>query len=145
MPVHRLSVATVVSDPVALMAAIDDDCAALDSAAKELARISKDNELAKAEIAYQDALDAALVAVEAEYRDRGDKLPSEAQREAHARQRVAKHLRDDFLTIKRRVELIEKWGRMREKALSGRQSELGFLKAEGQAPAQQPSWTRQAA
>ncbi len=134
------------SDPAALLQAIDEDCQALDMAAKELARISKDNELARAEIAYQDALDAALVAIEAEYRERGEKLPSEAQREAHARQRVPKSLRDDFLTIKRRVELIGAWGRLREKALSGRQSELSFLKSEGQAPAgAQPQWSRAAA
>lgn len=134
------------SDPVALMEAIDGDCAALDLAAKELAQISKSNLLARAEIAYQDALDAALVAVEAEYRQREEKLPSEAQREAHARQRVPKHLRDEYVEIKRRVELIEKWGRMREKALSGRQSELSFLKAEGQAPTgPQPQWSRAAA
>lgn len=130
------------SDPAALLQAIDDDCQALDSAAKELARISKENLLAKAEIAYQDALDAALVAVEQEYRDRGDKLPSEAQREAHARQQIPRSVREEYVELKRRVELIEKWGRMREKALSGRQSELSFLKAEGQAPSvEQPQWS----
>ncbi|HXO86911.1 MAG TPA: hypothetical protein VN803_15420, partial [Gemmatimonadales bacterium] len=113
-------------------------------AAKELARISKTDELAKAEIAYMDALDAALIQVEDEYRERGEKLPSEAQREARARQRIEAHLRKDYVEVKRKVELIEKWGRMREKALSGRQSELGFLKAEGAAPAgAQPQWSAQ--
>lgn len=129
------------SDPAALMAAIEDDCAALDLAAKELARISKEDLLAKAEIAYMDALDAALIAVEDEYRARDERLPSEAQREARARQRIAKHLREDYLEIKRKVELIERWGRMKEKALSGRQSELSFLKAEGSASSEQPSWS----
>ena len=134
------------TDPAILMQAIEDDCTALDLAAKELARISKEDKLVDAEIAYQDALDAALIEIEDEYRRRDEKLPSEAQREARARQRVEKHVRREYLELKRRVELIEKWGRMREKALSGRQSELSFLKAEGAAPAsEQPAWSRRAA
>ena len=126
------------TDPVALMEAIDADCLALDNAAKYLHDMMA--ELPLKELAYADALDAALIEVEDEYRERGERLPSEAQREARARTRIAPGVRREFLELKRKVELVEKWGRMREKALSGRQSELSFLKAEGAAP-EQPQWS----
>lgn len=129
------------SDPAILMLAIGEDCDALDEASKELASLV--DRLALSEIEYEDAMDMALIEVEKEYTSLGQKLPSERQREAHARQKINPRLRRDYLELKRRVELIEKWGRMREKALSGRQSELSFLKSEGNAPGvQQPSWSR---
>lgn len=128
------------TDVASLMEAIDDDCQALDNAAKALARMT--DHLAAAEIAYEDALDGALIAVEDEYTRRGDKLPSERQREARARKKIDPAVRREFLELKRKVELTEKWGAMRARALSARQSELSFLKAEGMAPAgQQPSWS----
>lgn len=134
------------SDISSLMQAIEEDCAALDNASKVLSEFSELDTLAQAELAYEDALDAALIEVENEYRDRCEKLPSERQREARARQKISKSTREQFVEVKRKIELIEKWGRMREKALSGRQSELSFLKSEGQAPtSQQPQWSRSVA
>lgn len=128
-------------DPAILMSEISQDCAALDEASKELKSFV--DRLALAELDYEDAMDRALVAVEEEYRKRDEKLPSERQREAHARQKIDPGLRRNFLDLKRRVELIEKWGRIKEKTLSGRQSELSFLKAEGSAiGTQQPSWSK---
>ena len=126
------------TDPATLMQAIDEDCAALDNGAKFLAEMT--DKLTEAEIAYEDALDGALIQVEDEYAAKGERLPSERQREARARKLIDPKIRREFLEIKRKVELVEKWGRMREKALSGRQSELSFLKTEGQAP-QQPAWS----
>lgn len=132
------------SNPARLMQEISDDCAALDEASKELRRLV--DRLALAELDYEDALDKALIEVEEEYRKRDEKLPSERQREAHARRKIDPQLRRDFLELKRRVELIEKWGRIKEKTLSGRQSELSFLKSEGNAPGvQQPSWSHRSA
>ncbi|HET7408213.1 MAG TPA: hypothetical protein VFJ21_13900 [Mycobacteriales bacterium] len=125
------------------MAAIDADCQALDLASKELAGMT--DALARAEIDYEDAMDAALVAVEDEYRRRDERLPSERQRDAHARQRIDPEVRREFLQLERKVKHIKAWGEMRARALSARQSELSFLKAEGQAPQQQPAWTARSA
>ena len=127
-----------VSDPATLMSAIEDDCAALDNAAKFLERLAK--ELAAAEIEYEDAMDRELVKLEDQYEAKGIKLPSERQRDARARRQIEPAIRERYLKLKREKDLVESWGRMREKALSGRQSSLSFLKAEGQAPVQ-PAWT----
>ena len=122
------------------MNAIDSDCEALDSASKRLDEINAGDAYAAAELAYLDAMDKALITVEEEYRARGERLPSERQREAHAHRKIELSVRETFVKLKREKELIETWGRMREKALSGRQSQLSFLKAEGSAPAPQSSW-----
>lgn len=128
------------ADPAILMREISDDCAALDEASRELHSIV--DRLALAELDYEDAMDRALIAVEEDYRKRDERLPSERQREAHARQKIDPQLRRNYLELKRRVDLIEKWGRIKEKTLSGRQSELSFLKSEGSAPGvQQPAWS----
>lgn len=131
------------TDPATLMQRIDEDCEALDSGAKALDQLV--DTAARVELEYLEALDKALIDVEDHYTNLGQKLPSEQQRVARAHQKMDRTKREAYLEVKRKVELIEKWGRMREKALSGRQSELSFLKAEGQAPSQQPQWTRPSA
>ena len=128
------------SDPAILMREISDDCAALDEASREMRSLV--DRLALAELDYEDAMDRALIQVEKEYATRDERLPSERQRDAHARQKIDPGLRRNYLELKRRVDLLEKWGRIKEKTFSGRQSELSFLKAEGAAPGtQQPSWS----
>lgn len=125
------------TDPAQLMQAIDADCMALDQAAGELAKLNDD--LVEAELAYLDAMDGALADLEEEYRDRDERLPSERQREAHAHKRIDSELRGRFLRLKRQKQQWTDWGSLHEKALSGRQSQLSFLKAEGQAPQAQGS------
>lgn len=128
------------TDPATLMARIEEDCDALDNGAKFLDEMTE--QLANAELAYLDALDTARLEVEDYYTNRDMKLPSEAQRDARAHSKMQAGLRRDFVTLKRKVELVKEWGRMREKALSGRQSELSFLKAEGSAPTNgEPAWS----
>ncbi len=117
------------TDPTVLMEAIQADAEALDAASKLLQNLT--DRLAAAEIAFEDAMDVALTHVEAEYRQRGEKLPSERQRDAHARQRIDPEIRREFMQLSREAKLIEKWGDMRSRALSARQSELAFLRAEG--------------
>jgi hypothetical protein len=127
------------TDPATLMQRIDDDCEALDNGAKALDALV--DSAARVELEYLEALDKALIEVEDHYANLEQKLPSEQQRVARAHQKMDRTKREAYLESKRTIELIEKWGRMREKALSGRQSELSFLKAEGQAPATQSGWS----
>lgn len=120
------------TDPATLMLAIEADCQALDQAAKELDTIATG--LIEAEIAYLDAMDDALVAIAEHYAAQGERLPSERQREAEAHQRLDDGLRGRYLRLKRQKEQWAAWGKLHENALSGRQSQLSFLKAEGTAP-----------
>lgn len=131
------------SDPITLAQDMDADAVALSQASEELRGLT--DRLVNAEIAYGDAMDAALTEVEEEYRKRGEKLPSERQREAHARPRIDPELRREFLECERRVKHIQAWGEMRGRALSARQTQVKLLRGEDQAPVAQPSWGRRAA
>ena len=95
------------------MREISDDCAALDEASREMRNLV--DRLALAELDYEDAMDRALIEVEKEYAARDERLPSERQRDAHARQKIDPGLRRNYLETKRRVDLLEKWGRIKEK------------------------------
>jgi len=129
------------SDPAQLMAAIDMDCRALDAAGKELGHKTK--QLAEAELAYGDAFEAELAVLVEEHQASGERLPGEDVRRALIHARIDRALYRAKHQLRREVEALEKWGRMKEKTLSGRQSELSFLKAEASGPTvtQQPAWT----
>ena len=126
------------SDPITLAADMNADAVALSQASEELRSLT--DRLVDAEIAYADAMDQALATVEEEYRQRGEKLPSERQREAHARPRIEPKVRREFLTLERRVKHIQAWGEVRGRALSARQTQAKLLRDEAQAPVAQPSW-----
>lgn len=128
------------SDVVSLLAAIDADATALDQASQELRKLA--DELIAAEIAYEDEMDVALKTVEEQYRAREEKLPSERQREAHARPLIDPQVRHEYMSVSRRVKVIRDWAEIRGRALSARQSELNALRAEAGAPVgQQPAWS----
>ena len=132
------------SDPAALLAAIDADCAALDKAGKALGEIITD--LGDAEIRYGDRYDEEIALLVEEYE--GKRLPGEDVRRAvvHRRCPDVREMHREVRRLERRKEALEAWGRKTEKALSGRQSELSFLRAEGQAPAgPQPQWSERRA
>ena len=116
------------SDPATLMGEVEADCRALDACGKELGRALK--ELAEAEIASGDAFDAALIEVEREYAGRDERLPSAEQRAAHARQKIEPELRGKAMRLKREVEALQHWARIKQASVSGRQSILSTLKAE---------------
>lgn len=127
------------SDVASLLSAIDADANALDQASKELRRLA--DELVDAEVSYEDAMDVALTTVEEQYRSREEKLPSERQREAHARPLIDPDVRHRYMRVSRRLKVIKDWAEIRGRALSARQSELNALKAEAGVPVQQPSWS----
>lgn len=132
------------TDVPQLIGAIDADCQALDAAGKELGRVIRD--LGEAEIAYGDRFDEELALLVEEHESK--RLPGEDVRRAliHRRCPDVQELSRQVRRLERRKDALEAWGRKTEKALSGRQSELGFLKAEGQAPTgPQPQWSRPAA
>lgn len=133
------------SDPARLIGAIDADCRALDAAGKELG--AKLKQLAQAELAYGDAYEAELAVLVEEHHKAGERLPGEDVRRALIHARIDRALYRQQHQLRREVEALEKWGRMKEKTLSGRQSELSFLKAEASGPTnvQQPAWSSQGA
>lgn len=125
-------------DVPTLIGRIEADALALDQASKDLHEIQ--SEYVAAAVAYEDAEDVALRDVEAEYEEKGTKLPSERQRLAHARPRIDAEVRLNFKRLEARRKLTMEWTEIRRAALSARQSELRALRDESSAP--EPQWSR---
>ena len=122
-------------DPVSVLAGIDRNTAELDAAGRELGRVI--DALGKAELAYGDAFEDAMVQLVEDYE--GKRLPGEDVRRAliHKDKPDVRALYHAVRKLERRKDAVESWGRKVEKALSGRQSIMNGLKAEQSAPASQ--------
>ncbi len=127
------------NDPATLIHQIDADCSALDAVGKELG--AKIKALGAAEIAYEDAYEDELAVLVEEYANGDQRLPGEDVRRALIHARIDRELYRVKRRLAREVQALEKYGRAKEKTLSGRQSELSFLKAEGLGPTAQPEWS----
>ena len=107
------------TDPGTVMGQITADCNALDAVGRELG--AKLKELATAEISYGDAYDVALGEVDGS---------SKEKREAAARQRVDAELRGRVFRLKREVEALKEYARIKGNSVSARQSILAALRDE---------------
>lgn len=107
------------TDPATLMGQLDADARALDAVGRELG--AKLKELAEVEIAHQDAYDAALLEVNES---------SKEKREAKARLAVPVELRGRLARLRREVEALKSYARIKGDTMSGRQSQLSALRDE---------------
>lgn len=118
------------SDPVTIMAAIDADLEALDRIGRELdITLIQYHE---ADEVYDEAYEEELALLVEEYGDK--RLPGEDVRKALIHKRLDPEIVRNRRRLERRVQRLTQEGRRHEKTLSGLQSELGFLRAEGNAP-----------
>lgn len=128
------------SDPITLMGQIDVDCAELDQIGKDLDTVLEALELAEA--SYEETFEAELAVLAEEHETKG-RLPGEEVRRAIIHKRIDRGLYREVKRLSSLAKRLEARGRRIEKTLSGRQSELSFLKSEGSVPGNvQPSWSR---
>lgn len=118
------------SDPGQILAAIDADARALDTASKQLAKLIP--EMGAAQIQYEDAYAHAINRLIDAYRDAGERLPGEDVRRSlvFANEPDVMSAYREKCRLEREVEAWQQWGRLKLGALNGRQSELSFLRAE---------------
>lgn len=112
-----------------VMGQIDAGASALDTAGKEIGKAI--TEAAEAELAYREALEVALLKIREDFRDRGERLPAEDLRNALAHQGMDRRLYGEHIRTKARVDALRSYVRALESELSGRQSLLAAMKAEG--------------
>lgn len=107
------------TDPATIMAEVTADCRSLDAVGRELG--AKLKLLADAELAYGDAFDTKLLEADESSKER---------REAWARQHVDADLRGALTRLKREVDALQAYARIKGAVLSGRQSILSTLRDE---------------
>ena len=122
------------SDPVALIGALQELTGSLDKASRTLYKLQLDyDETAER---YDDAFNDRLVALLSKYEDEEKRLPGEDVRNAL----VTKQLRDTepelfghYRRLKAELDRGERRCKRIEKAISSYQSQLSYLKTEAQA------------
>lgn len=116
--------------PAVLLRELAEEMRELSEAADQYGRARR--KLALSQGNYERAMTEQLIALQAEYRNAGERLPGEEMRKAICHDRIDAELRDYLLISEAEVEALDKFIRVKTAMVSALQSELSFLRTEFQ-------------
>ena len=124
-------------DPMSVALQIESISKVLGKVAAEVGKVT--DELAAAEIAYEDAFEGELEVVREEYEASEKRLPGEDVRRALIHSRIDRELYRAVKRLGGRQAALEKFGRLKSNELNGLQSELSMLRNEDRGPTSRAS------